>query len=60
MLDVMVSGVANGKWISTNVIVKITAIGKIVMWVVVGLNFLDRILIRMVSFISVFFIFFLG
>ena len=39
MLDViMVIGVANSRWISTNIIVKITAIGRIMMWIVVGLS----------------------
>jgi hypothetical protein len=40
MLDVIkVIGVANSRWIYTNMIVKITAIGRIVMWMVVGLSF---------------------
>jgi len=40
MLDViMVIGVTNSRWISTNIIVKTTAVGRIVMWTVVGLSF---------------------
>ena len=57
MLDITVIGVANSRWISTKKIVKITAIGRIVMRMVVGISFWIEYEMEWWSFFLVFFFF---